>query len=56
MEKGNVEKRDTEAKAADPKAYVKPTVTKHEAASLLVGSGCGCGYYISSIGGGAYYY
>ena len=53
MEKGNVEKRDTEAKAADPKAYVKPTVTKHEAASLLVGSGCGCGYYISSTGNGA---
>jgi len=56
MEKGNVEKRATEAKAMDPKAYVKPSVTKHEAASLLVGSGCGCGYYISTVGSGNYYY
>ena len=39
--------------SADGKPYVKPTVTRHTAASLVVGSGCGsCGQYVSASGGG----
>jgi hypothetical protein len=37
---------------ATPKPYAKPTITKHMAASQIVGSNTTCGYYISSSGGG----
>jgi hypothetical protein len=44
------EKVKTEAGAV--KVYVKPTVTKHEAASLVVGS-CSCTQYSANYGSGS---
>lgn len=44
--------KNTKTQASDRKTYVKPTVTKHTAASLVVGSGCSCGNYSSSSGSG----
>jgi len=43
------ENPQVEAPAPAKKAYVKPSVTKHTAASLVVGSTCGyytTGYYV----------
>jgi len=50
-----------EGKPEEVKKWVKPTVTKHTAASLLVGSGGICGMYVSSavdcaVPSAAYYY
>jgi|BogFormECP12_OM1_1039635.scaffolds.fasta_scaffold143468_1 hypothetical protein len=47
----------TENKNVEPakKAYVKPVVTKHAAATQIVGSSCGCGYLIATYGNGVYY-
>jgi len=46
-----------ESKNIEPtkKAYVKPTVTKHAAATQIVGSSCGCGYLLATYGNGVYY-
>lgn len=54
MNSEKVETQVKEPKFREVKEYVKPTVTKHKAASLLVGSGCG--FYVSQSSGGAYYY
>jgi hypothetical protein len=53
MKTRGIENQIAGKRAASVKTYVRPIVSKHEAASLLVGSGCGCGYYISSTGNGA---
>jgi hypothetical protein len=46
-----MEGEDIKTGTGDLKTYVKPTVTKHMAASLVVGSGCGsCGTYVASNG------
>ena len=55
MKNEKIETPAQESKAVEVKEYVKPTVTKHTAASLLVGSS-GCGMYVSQTSGGAYYY
>jgi len=52
MKKEDKEPRSLEAPAK--KTYVRPEVTKHAAASVIVGSGCGS--YVSQTSGGAYYY
>ena len=61
MKNENVETLVQESKPEEVKKYVKPTVTKHTAASLLVGSGGICGMYVSSavdcaVPSAAYYY
>jgi hypothetical protein len=43
---------DEENRAVGHKTYVRPVVSKHKAASLVTGSGCGgCGQYVSTSGG-----
>jgi hypothetical protein len=50
-----IKKESKKTKNATPKKkiYVKPTVAKHTAASVVVGS---CGMYVSSSSGGDYWY
>jgi len=52
MKKEDKEPRNVETPVK--KVYVKPNVTKHAAASVIVGSGCGS--YVSQNTGGYYYY
>ena len=47
-----MENTSVEKKAADVKAYVKPTVIKHTAASLVVGS-CSCTQTSANYGSGS---
>lgn len=57
MKNERIETLARESKPAEVKEYVKPTVTKHMAASLLVGSS-GCTSYSASdlCGIGPLYY
>ena len=56
MENENVETLVQESKPEEVKKYVKPTVTKHMAASLLVGSGCTSYSSSDNCGVGPIYY
>lgn len=56
MKNENVETLVQESKPEEVKKYVKPTVTKHMAASLLVGSGCTSYSSSDNCGVGPIYY
>jgi len=56
VENENVETLVQESKPEEVKKYVKPTVTKHMAASLLVGSGCTSYSSSDNCGVGPIYY
>jgi hypothetical protein len=42
--------------APTKKAYVKPTVVKHAAATQIVGSTTSCGIYVATFADGGYYH
>ena len=52
MKTQGMESQSDKKRATSVKTYVKPTVARHEAATMLVGSNgaCECGYYVSVVG------